>query len=263
MNSKLQETGKRSAYFLALGRLISSVGSHDFVSHMHELINDSVPIDLTQISEWTIDENERKVINTWLIGTAPAVSETCPQDHDWLLGRLLESEEAPLIHNKYPNAMIKEPTPCLDAWCCNVASRKSNRYWLISLHRHTPQKDFSIHELSFLKNFSETLLPLLERHAQATRELCDLPQMTPDTSGGRELQRNFNEKLKLTDTQLSMREREICLGLLAGATVPEMAEKLHVKNSSIETYLKRAAAKLGVKGRHGLVKWMIGMSQGG
>ncbi len=37
--------------------------------------------------------------------------------------------------------------------------------------------------------------------------------------------------------------------------------KSNVKNSSIETYLKRAAAKLGVKGRHGLVKWMIGVSQ--
>ena len=46
--------------------------------------------------------------------------------------------------------------------------------------------------------------------------------------------------------------------LLTGGTVPQMAEKLSVKNSSIETYLKRAAAKLGVSGRHGLAKWMVG-----
>jgi len=37
-----------------------------------------------------------------------------------------------------------------------------------------------------------------------------------------------------------------------------MAQRLNVKNSSIETYLKRATAKLGVSGRHGLTKWMAG-----
>ena len=46
--------------------------------------------------------------------------------------------------------------------------------------------------------------------------------------------------------------------LMTGGTVPQMAEKLRVKNSSIETYLKRATAKLGVSGRHGLAKWMAG-----
>lgn len=46
------------------------------------------------------------------------------------------------------------------------------------------------------------------------------------------------------------------MGLLGGCTVPELAQRLNVKNSSVETYLKRAAAKLGVSGRNGLTKWM-------
>ncbi|MNF19460.1 Bacterial regulatory protein, luxR family [compost metagenome] len=58
--------------------------------------------------------------------------------------------------------------------------------------------------------------------------------------------------------RLSTREQEVCLGLLTGGTVPEMAQRLNVKNSSVETYLKRATAKLGVSGRHGLAKWMAG-----
>jgi DNA-binding NarL/FixJ family response regulator len=73
-----------------------------------------------------------------------------------------------------------------------------------------------------------------------------------------QLQREFYKRLSLSDITLSAREQEVCLGLLTGGTVPQMAEKLSVKNSSIETYLKRAAAKLGVSGRHGLAKWMVG-----
>ena len=66
------------------------------------------------------------------------------------------------------------------------------------------------------------------------------------------------EGMALGDITLSVREKEVCLGLLTGGTVPQMAEKLRVKNSSIETYLKHAAAKLGVSGRHGLARWMAG-----
>lgn len=68
----------------------------------------------------------------------------------------------------------------------------------------------------------------------------------------------FDERLAISDIALSAREKEVCLGLLTGGTVPQMAEQLRVKNSSIETYLKRATAKLGVSGRHGLAKWMAG-----
>ena len=36
-----------------------------------------------------------------------------------------------------------------------------------------------------------------------------------------------------------------------------VAEELGVKESTVETYIKRAAVKLGISGRHGLTKWMI------
>ncbi|WP_240364853.1 LuxR C-terminal-related transcriptional regulator, partial [Pseudomonas syringae] len=61
--------------------------------------------------------------------------------------------------------------------------------------------------------------------------------------------------------RLSTREREICLGLLMGSSIRALADKLNVKSSSIETYLKRAAAKLGATGRNGLIKWMAGFSE--
>ena len=72
------------------------------------------------------------------------------------------------------------------------------------------------------------------------------------------LQQVFDERLALGGIVLSAREKEVCLGLLTGGTVPQLAEKLRVKSSSVETYLKRATAKLGVSGRHGLARWMAG-----
>ncbi|MNO00782.1 Bacterial regulatory protein, luxR family [compost metagenome] len=54
---------------------------------------------------------------------------------------------------------------------------------------------------------------------------------------------------------LSNRETEVCVGLLAGRTAPELAEQLALKVNTVESYLKRAAIKLGISGRHSLMRW--------
>ncbi|MBJ2215666.1 LuxR family transcriptional regulator, partial [Pseudomonas carnis] len=41
-----------------------------------------------------------------------------------------------------------------------------------------------------------------------------------------------------------------------GRTAPELAEQLALKVNTIESYLKRAAIKLGISGRHSLLRWM-------
>jgi DNA-binding NarL/FixJ family response regulator len=45
-----------------------------------------------------------------------------------------------------------------------------------------------------------------------------------------------------------------------GHTVAQIASQLSVGSSTIETYTKRAAIKLGVSCRHGLTRWMAGVS---
>jgi DNA-binding CsgD family transcriptional regulator len=142
---------------------------------------------------------------------------------------------------------------------CNLVSRTSNRRCVISFYRPHTQRVFSLPELSFLKHLSDTLLPLIERHAQISRQsLAKQPRQPLAELDQAPLAQVFDERLAISDIALSVREKEVCLGLLTGGTVPQMAEKLRVKNSSIETYLKRATAKLGVSGRHGLAKWMAG-----
>jgi DNA-binding CsgD family transcriptional regulator len=58
---------------------------------------------------------------------------------------------------------------------------------------------------------------------------------------------------------LSSRETEVCVGLLAGRTAPELAEQLNLRVNTVESYLKRAAIKMGIGGRRSLIRWMHSM----
>ncbi|MDR6962062.1 DNA-binding NarL/FixJ family response regulator [Pseudomonas brassicacearum] len=267
------EGAEKSHLYVELGKLISSVGHESFLTNMHQMIETSVPVSRLELSEWTVDETQTDIIDVQLLGYAGSESNThmqsaCPtsaiqrNDHP-LVKRVLEVDDALLIHL---NARMPDEkgNNCLGtSHQCYLISRKANRRCVISVHRPQGQRDFSLQELSFLKYLSETLLPLAERHAHLNRQSClknpgSAASHSLNSVEQTQLQRDFNERLSPCDVTLSVREKEVCLGLLAGGTVPEIAEKLRVKNSSIETYLKRAAAKLGVSGRHGLAKWMIG-----
>ncbi|KPA90299.1 MULTISPECIES: helix-turn-helix transcriptional regulator [Pseudomonas] len=263
---------KNAHIYQELGRLISSIGDETFLSNMHQLVNASVAVSRIELSEWTVDDSQSSVVDVQLLGHAglelsPQMQAVCPtnamhrNDHP-LVKRVLEVQDALLIHL---NARMKDEKDnnCLGtSHQCSLISRKANRCCVISLHRPRVERDYSLQELSFLKCLSETLLPLAQRHARACRQASARnPQGKTAHASSLEqtqLQQEFGERLSACEITLSAREKEVCLGLLAGGTVPEIAEKLCVKNSSIETYLKRSAAKLGVSGRHGLAKWMIG-----
>nr|UXB95029.1 Lux-R [Pseudomonas syringae] len=259
--------------YLELGKLVSSVGDDMFLNNMHQLINTSLAVARIELSEWIVDDTQSEVSDVQLLGYAgtelsPQMQTLCPtharhrNDHP-LVKRVLEVEDDLLIHL---SARMKNENGnnCLGtSHQCSMITRKANRCCVISLHRPQTDKDYSLQELSFLKYLSETLLPLSERHARAHRQ-SGMKGPAGTLSQGlasiehMHLQREFNERLRACDVVLSAREKEACLAFLAGGTVPEIAEKLCVKNSSIETYLKRSAAKLGISGRHGLAKWMIG-----
>ncbi|WGS47163.1 helix-turn-helix transcriptional regulator [Burkholderia sp. JSH-S8] len=116
--------------------------------------------------------------------------------------------------------------------------------------------------MSLLKSYAETLMPLVEIHA--SHRLCELSRRPTQSLGdaessiGMTVRQEFESKLRSASIALSYREIEVCVGLLSGCTFRELADELGVKSSTIETYIKRAATKLGFKGRHGLVKWALG-----
>ena len=249
-------------FYAEMGELISNSGHADFAAHMLHLVDKWVPIHLVDLSEWTLDELRDSVLDIKLLGSAgqkqdlpPPLSLPSINDHP-LLRDMLGMQDPLLIQLK---AKADSAHPRGTSHQCNLVSRQGNRRCVISFYRPPAQRGFSLAELSFLKCLSDTLLPLIEWHAQSLRQ-APQPQLEPAHTllEQSQLQREFYKRLSLGDITLSAREQEVCLGLLTGGTVPQMAEKLSVKNSSIETYLKRAAAKMGVSGRHGLAKWMVG-----
>ncbi|MBI6909572.1 helix-turn-helix transcriptional regulator [Pseudomonas palleroniana] len=249
-------------FYAELGELISNSGHTNFAANMLHLLDKWVPIHMVDLSEWTLDELRDNVLDITLLGSAGLQQDLCaPQplqplkDHP-LLREMLRMQDPLLIQLK---AKADSAHPLGTSHQCNLVSRQGNRRCVISLYRQATQRGFSLAELSFLKSLSDTLLPLMERHAQLLRQAPDTEaEPSHNLMEQSQLQREFYKRLSLSDITLSAREQEVCLGLLTGGTVPQMAEKLSVKNSSIETYLKRAAAKLGVSGRHGLAKWMVG-----
>ncbi|CAM3876735.1 PsoR [Pseudomonas reidholzensis] len=244
--------------YLQLGELVASTGDDSFAEQMHRLVDAQVPIHRLELSEWTLDPRQTSVSHIKLLGSAGLAPEAPPANtlRHPLLQSIMQMKDPLLIQFKAP----QDPEQARHgAHQCHLVSRSRDRRWVIGCHRLPSQRGFSLAELSLLKNLSDTLLPLVEHHGQILAQALGRGLGTaPAELQSGSLRQAFGERLALDAITLSAREQEVCLGLLTGGTVPQMAHQLNVKNSSVETYLKRATAKLGVSGRHGLAKWMAG-----
>ena len=127
--------------------------------------------------------------------------------------------------------------------------RKGNARMEIQVIRADSTYGFSAFERNHLDAISPLLLPMLEKHIDAL-------QPGPERHTRENLEQRFVDRLAQSGLKLSERERQVCLGLLAGHTAPEQAERLALKVNTVESYLRRAAIKLGISGRHSLMRWM-------
>ena len=233
--------------YVQLGELVTRTGDLAFARYMLQLVDALVPISRLELSEWTLDEDQASLVCIRVLGSAGQQDDTTAADtpRHPLLPSILQMQDPLLIQLKARHSHQRSRQ-------CNLVSRSGNRRWVIGCQRLADQPAFTLAELSFLKQLADTLLPLVAHHAQLGEENCP-PHGTPAS-----LRLAFGKRLGRHAVSLSSREQEVCIGLLTGATVAQMAQQLAVKPSSIETYLKRATAKLGVSGRHGLAKWMAG-----
>ncbi|AOJ09682.1 helix-turn-helix transcriptional regulator [Burkholderia mayonis] len=273
--------------FAHVGEAILSSGSRRFPRMMYSLIFAALPVDEIRISEFAVDAAPNgglKVRSIGMVGAAIANSGTTAAPHEpheprpSASGRHLHVDDTLACHDQVhalldrfvrAHAPIAPPCPQF-----HLATRKRGRYYLISLYRANPFDDFSPQEQTFLKDFAHVLFPIVESHvaaldSDARLEHRDTPAPSPTQTGRERLQRRFAERLLQTGAKLSAREIEACTALLAGDTVPAIAGRFSLRESTVETYLKRAAIKLGVAGRHGLTRWMLdapggsAMSMGG
>lgn len=212
-----------SHLFPHIGKVIASTGSRHFPRLLHDLILTQLAVDATHISQLQVSctgHTRRKI---------------SPVYTDSVLA--LDQEQ--------PAAQL------------HLTRRKDDMRYVLSVYRSHQSESFSPQERSMLLDFSTLLLPMVEKHIIAIQPCRqDNTPLVPQNQGIETLRRRIQERLVQSGLTLSNRELEVCVGLLAGRTAPELAEQLALKVNTIESYLKRAAIKLGISGRHSLLRWM-------
>ncbi|NVZ69586.1 response regulator transcription factor [Pseudomonas costantinii] len=219
-----------SHLFPHIGKVIASTGSRHFPRMLHDLILTQLAVDATHITQLQVSSegHTRRKISPVYTDSVTALGE------------------------KQPAAQL------------HLTRRKDDVRYVLSVYRSHQSESFSPQERSMLQDFSTLLLPMVEKHItaiQPCRQDSDL-LVVPENHGIETLRRRIQERLVQSGLTLSNRELEVCVGLLAGRTAPELAEQLALKVNTIESYLKRAAIKLGISGRHSLLRWMYSTEEG-
>ncbi|QHC95462.1 LuxR family transcriptional regulator [Pseudomonas sp. R84] len=235
-----------SHLFPHIGKVIASTGSRHFPRMLHDLILTQLAVDATHIRQMRVEP----------VGRTSSRSEPEPLKEPALIAETVFSEHsaAPAHHLQNPPAATSAEASQL-----HLTRRKDGYRYVISVYRNGESQRFSAQERSLLQDISPVLLPMVEKHINALQPANPDSQSPPEAVEGNGLETlrlRFDERLEQLGLSLSNRETEVCVGLLAGRTAPELAEQLALKVNTVESYLKRAAIKLGISGRHSLMRWM-------
>ncbi|WP_230971826.1 helix-turn-helix transcriptional regulator [Burkholderia vietnamiensis] len=246
---------------------------------IYSLISAAVPVDEIRISEFSVDAAPAGELAMRSLGAAPDKTGAAGAGHEAQMppqasARRVYVDDTPAGLGAAP-ALVERIVALLSANASphgrqfHLVSRKRTHCYVISLHRAETADDFSPQEQDFIKELSHVLFPIVASHATALGSAPPSPArlaavVPPATESGRErVARRFAERLRHAGVTLSAREIDACTALLAGDTVAAIAMRLALRESTVETYLKRAAVKLGFGGRHGLTRWMLDETAGG
>lgn len=235
-----------SHLFPHIGKVIASTGSRHFPRMLHDLIQTQLAVDAMHICQMRVEPVGRPHRSQADAGKDPALlAETVFSEHS--AARRAEPVDA------HPAST--------DASQLHLTRRKDGYRYVISVYRNDQSQRFSAQERSLLQDISPVLLPMVEKHIHALQPpRATVDDQAPNADGTQpgldNLRQRFGERLQQLGLSLSNRETEVCIGLLAGRTAPELAEQLQLKVNTVESYLKRAAIKLGISGRHSLMRWM-------
>ena len=234
-------------FLTSTGRVIASSGTADFPTFAHGLLAAAVEFDRMAMVEWQVDDSLGRILAINSLGPCTQSETTLPSAPT--VQKIIHMQGPRLLRDKGPwRGSRNAATP---PWQYYLVSRRADRRYLVSLCRCLNRGDFSRKELDLLADLSEVLLPVVEQHALTTSG-------DARASGNALLHLRFSERIREHGIDLSPREMQVCSSVLMGRTIPELAAELRLKCSTVETYVKRAAIKLGVNGRHGLTRWAIG-----
>ncbi|MGE7957507.1 helix-turn-helix transcriptional regulator [Pseudomonas sp. NPDC089530] len=221
--------------FPHIGKVIASTGSRSFPRMLHDLIRTQLAVDATHITQMRVY----------------AEGQSRPRN---------ARDEVYSDSTQSPSGQAPASRPVESAAQVHLTCDKDDYRYVISVYRSSQSQSFSPQERILLQDFSPLLLPMVEKHLAALQPQ-DASGDHPDSAslepqGLETLRLRFAARLQQSGLKLSEREMQVCVGLLAGRTAPELAGQLQLKVHTVESYLKRAAIKMGISGRHSLLRWM-------
>lgn len=261
--------------FKSLGDVIEVVGTPDFVPQLARFLNDVIPIDVAHVERSRVDDTMPSGYRCEWIGSSgidvadSRVSEVMSlyyerfQANDPLFagirgksGTLLVVRDIEAIPPGEFRRLIYDDVEIGHE--CVLARGTRYAQVSIALERAANRSSFSLDEMRLFRCVSDFLFPVLELHASTTaarlvaqRKSADLPLTRLD------------EMIAVGGVRLSKREYEACKHFVSGKTLPETAEILGVRLASVESYAKRAYAKLGVSTKRELVALMTSTGETG
>ncbi|MFJ4142718.1 helix-turn-helix transcriptional regulator [Pseudomonas sp. NPDC089734] len=210
--------------FPQIGKVIASIGTRHFSNMFHELINTQLAVDATHL---------------YLL---PRPWKSASASNSFVFNETVTSQPGATL---FTDSIRLHPAQESADYCCKI-----------TVFRSPSSPVFSDNERRQLKDLSPFLFSIVKKHVDALQ--MALPKV--DSKKSESLEDRFHERLRETGLKLSERETQVCLGLLAGHTAIEQARRLTLKVNTVGSYQRRAAVKLGISGRHSLMRWMYASS---
>lgn len=253
----------------ALGDIIESVGTPHFVHRLTSFMNGIIPLDVVHVERSRFGAAAPLGYRCEWLGSGAVDDEQARLDH--VMGLYYERFQAadPLfatIRGTTGTHLVVRDMSSIPAGEfrkrifderqiaheCVLTKDASHAQYSLAIVRRKHLPAFSLSELSQLRHLGDFLFPLLELHSSmaAARKIANTPTSADPLA-------LFDARVAHEGIALSKREYESCKHLLAGRTVPETAAILGVRQSSAESYIERAFAKLGVRTKRDLAKWAV------
>lgn len=253
----------------ALGELIHAVGTPHFIPSLGEFLACRVFSDAVHLERMRLTPGFGKgYVAEWLGSSSPAQLPMTYQlmelyyeqyyERDPVFQsirgttgtQLIQRDVSAIADEEFRRIFYEDPGGREE--CLLVRSSRNIQYSL-ALVRTSEHPAFSFAELAYLRQMGEFLFPLFELHASTAA----IRRCTGSENAGKPAA-NFDERLNSCEIRLSRRELEICNLLLMGKTVPETAQRLELRVSTAESYVKRAFTKIGVRTKRELFAWAHG-----
>lgn len=248
----MDEMMNAQVLFPHIGKVIASTGSRSFPRMLHDLILTQLAVDATHITQLRADPEAAtgRTGKPLMLTRHPLYSDAHASNDPLLCAGFPEQPGHPVDS---PLRQRGQANPAQ----LHLTGHKDAYHYVLSVYRSSQAQSFSPQERLLLEDISPLLLPMVEKHISALQPRGDSAEQDGAAIEGlATLRLRFAERLEQSGLRLSNRELEVCVGLLAGRTAPQLAEQLKLKVNTVESYLKRAAIKLGISGRHSLLRWM-------